>query len=422
MNLSILFQHLSAFHSLIIGFSSCTQRFCNRICIARLYGGGPPLYTCPSLIPTLAEPLTTGYTHPSAPKVSVPQGHHPATPRFLLSLLSTAIYLSISSVALEALQRILASVGPRTVVRYLHYAIGRGIGAEDEGPGADLHAAVGLEHIGKDLGPQVDDASSHSHSLNTSSHAASREASMHTNTAEPELEAKLGEVHLSEQPDDGASLLSLSGTYFYGAVGDRIGEAAACFLARWGVDLFTAEEGGLPPTFSTPSPLHGTTTTTTTAAADTNIGTTTGATYTRAHQASDANTAQIWTRALSARWVRGLVSSDAFFVQGELKRYEFARRVVELRRNLNGVIREEEREWRKLFEDGIYYTNLVSGFFLACNFILFSVGLVSHVTLCSHGRTSNEFRKTARPPLGNHTSLCSSCRQHTGSSRNCGTG
>ena len=288
-------------------------------------------------------------------------------------------------------------------MRYLNYAIGRGIGTEDEGPGADLHAAVGLEHIGKDLGPQVDDASSHAASRSASIHTPT-----HTHTAEPELEAKLGEVHLGEQPDDGASLLSLSGTYFYGAVGDRIGEAAACFLARWGVDLFTAEEGGLPPTFPTPSSLHGTTTTTTTtttAGGDTNISTTTDATYARAHRASDANTTRIWTRALSARWVRGLVSSDAFFVQGELKRYEFARRVVELRRSLNGVIREEEREWRKLFENGIYYTNLVRGFFWPASF-----GLVSHITLCSHGRTSNEFRKIARPPLGNHTSLCSSCR------------
>ena len=177
-------------------------------------------------------------------------------------------------------------------------------------------------------------------------------------TAEPELEAKLGEVHLHDQPDDGASLLSLpwSGgrpTYFYGAVGNQIGEAAACFLARWGVDLFAIEEDGLRPSssasapspppplsFVAPSSMHGT--------GGVNIGTI-------------PNAARIWARVLSARWVRGLISSDAFFVQGELKRYEFARRVVELRRSLNGVIHEEEREWGKLFEEGIYYSNLVSG-------------------------------------------------------------
>ena len=260
--------------------------------------------------------------------------------------------------ASEALQRILASVGPLTVVRYLNYAIGNGIGVEDEGPGADAHAAVGLEHIGKDLSPQVDDEHAHAHSHYASSHAAS--VHMHMHTAEPELDAKLGEMHLREQLDDGASLLSLPWSrdrpaYFYGAVGNRIGEAAACFLARWGVDLFAVEEDGLRPSSSTsvpspppplafaaPSPsLRGTT-------GGINISTMTDA-------------ARIWARALSARWVRGLISSDTFFVQGELKRYEFARRVVELRRGLNGVTHEEEREWRKLFEEGIYYSNLVSG-------------------------------------------------------------
>ena len=286
---------------------------------------GPPLYTCPPLIPSFSEPLTTAYTHPSVLKASVPQGHHPATPRSL----STAIYLSISSITLEALQRILASVRSVTVVRYLDYAIGRGIGAEDEGPGADVHAAVGLEHIGKDLSLQVDDAHSYSQSHYASSHAASHSASMHMHPAEPELEAKLGEVHLDGQLDDNASLLSSSGRYFYGTVGDRIGEAAACSLGRWGVDLVTAEEDGLSPAFAGSSPSHRTTTTTT--AGDININTTTNAAYACTHLMSNAHTAWIWMRALSARWVRGLVSSDAFFVQGDLKQYGFARRVVELR-------------------------------------------------------------------------------------------
>jgi len=88
---------------------------------------------------------------------------------------------------------------------------------------------------------------------------------------------------------------------------------------------------------------------------------------------------------------RGLVSSDAFFVQGELKQYEFARRVVELRRSLNGVIREEEREWRKLLEDGIYYTNLVSGLFCSA---LLQLGwyLISHFVVM--GGTPADFGRS----------------------------
>ena len=285
----------------------------------------------------------------------MPQGHHPATPRFLLSLLSTAIYLSIPSVASEALQRILASVGPCTVVRYLDYAIGRGIGEDNnnnhnsEGSEFEPRAAVGLEHIGKDPSPQQADAPS----LHASSHAASRAASVHTLELGPE--AKLREVHLREQADAGPA-------YFYGAVGNRIGEAAACFLARWGVDLLVAEEEGLPSAsalaFAAPSPWRG--------GGDTNISALTGDAYSRAYQSfparTGADTPRIWTRGLSARWVRGLVSADAFFVWGEWKRYEFAKRVIELRRSLGGVIHEEEREWRKLFEEGIYYSNLVSCF------------------------------------------------------------
>jgi hypothetical protein len=295
--------------------------------------------------------------HPFAPKAAVPQGHHPATPRFLLSLLSTAIYLSIPSVASEALQRILASVGPSTVVHYLNYAIGRGIGL---GGADDAHAAVGLEHIGKDLSP------AHSPHASSSAHAAaaSSSSSVQEHASElVELEAKLGEVHLREQDD------SAGPAYFYGAVGNRVGEAAACFLARWGVDLLAAEEGALhgttnAPAFGAPSARHGTTTTMTNNASDISANTVTSHAYTRAYQAFSGrmgvDAPRIWTRGLSARWVSGLISSDEFFVQGEWKRYEFSKRVVELRRSLKGVLREEEREWRKLFEEGIYYSNLVS--------------------------------------------------------------
>ena len=173
-------------------------------------------------------------------------------------------------------------------------------------------------------------------------------------TPELELESKLGEIHLREQ--EGAAA---GPSYFYGAVGNRIGEAATCFLARWGVDLLAAEEEGLSsaPAFASPWPQ-------TVATAGGVI--VNAVPYARAHRASpgrtDAGFLGIWTRGLSARWVRGLISSDECFVQGEWKRYEFAKRVVELRRSLKGVIREEEREWKKLFEDGIYYSNLVCRF------------------------------------------------------------
>jgi hypothetical protein len=46
------------------------------------------------------------------------------------------------------------------------------------------------------------------------------------------------------------------------------------------------------------------------------------------------------------------------FVRGECERYELARRVIELRRH-GGILQEEEAEWLKAFECGIYYENMV---------------------------------------------------------------
>ena len=68
---------------------------------------------------------------------------------------------------------------------------------------------------------------------------------------------------------------------------------------------------------------------------------------------------------MSARWVRGIMSSDALFVRGEKERYEVVRSVVEMRRvaRAKGVPGEpeevEEAEFEKLFREGIYYANLV---------------------------------------------------------------
>lgn len=68
----------------------------------------------------------------------------------------------------------------------------------------------------------------------------------------------------------------------------------------------------------------------------------------------------IWGRGgLDAAWVSSFISSDSFFVKNERARYEFARSVVVLRRK-GGVIAAEEKEWIKLFENGIYYASMVS--------------------------------------------------------------
>ena len=112
-------------------------------CLARLYGGGPSLYLDPRLVPSRHEPLTPSFPN-TLPATPIPAGSHLATPRFLLSLLATAIYLSIPSLVSQAILMVLQSLGPQTIVRYLNFAIGKGIG-----PPEDEEAVVirGLENV-----------------------------------------------------------------------------------------------------------------------------------------------------------------------------------------------------------------------------------------------------------------------------------
>lgn len=114
------------------------------ICIARLYGGGPPLHISPDIIPSTTHPLTPSF--PEGIKFDdTPPGHQPATPRFLLSLLATAIYLSIPTVASQALESILKIIGPHTVMSCLNFALGKPIDTFESS--GQPRAAVGLEQV-----------------------------------------------------------------------------------------------------------------------------------------------------------------------------------------------------------------------------------------------------------------------------------
>ncbi|GAW05013.1 hypothetical protein LENED_006843 [Lentinula edodes] len=117
--------------------------------ISRLYGGGPPLYIHPSLVPISTHPLTSGFPYPSVlPSSSLlpyTPGCQPATPEFLISLLATSLYLSIPSLASEALTGMLRTIGPRTVGYYLDFALGMTKLKNADRP------AVGLEGLAKDL-------------------------------------------------------------------------------------------------------------------------------------------------------------------------------------------------------------------------------------------------------------------------------
>jgi hypothetical protein len=224
-----------------------------------------------------------------------PPGHHPGTPRFLLSLLATSVYLSIPTLVAHALSSILSTIGPYTVLQYLDFALGKPIGPLDPNWN-EPEAAVGLERIAHSIS---DDASS-LHSFDTDDSAPEKQ-------------------------------------FHYGAISDKIGEAAACWLARWAPDMlgFERRKAGMVTAPATTMLRRG------------------------KPDADYSAVPVIWDRGgLSVPWVCALVSADTLFVGGERDRYDFARSVVELRRR-HGILQEEEEAWTTLFEQGIHYCHMV---------------------------------------------------------------
>ncbi|KAI0719101.1 hypothetical protein C8T65DRAFT_706473 [Cerioporus squamosus] len=374
----------------------------------------PPLWISPALIPTSTHPLTpafasTGYEPSSSQSSSLfppsldissapdlPSGHHPATPRFLLSLLATAAFLSIPSVASQALSAIVRTVGPHTAIRYLDFAIGRGIGPiydlgiRNEGVDHESEAAVGLEDVAE-LMKEGDVSTSYDtievpaelvrkpkHDRDASKGEAWKHSHNHDGPPDSDTESEADpEAH--EQAKASACTRSKvdcqEPCYYYGAISDKVGEAASCWLSRWGVDMLRYEEQGtVPPPdqdargkdviwspFSHQVQLANERP----GSAPPDMSGSRSGGKSRLVSGKTAVAPVIWRRGgLSARWVRGILSSDSFFVKGEKERYEVARRVVEMRRvartgDDSGESEEaEEAEFERLFAEGIYYANM----------------------------------------------------------------
>ncbi len=227
---------------------------------------------------------------------------HPATPRFLLSLLATSIYLNIPSVTAQALTLVLCSVTPFTVTQYLRFAIGCGIEGTDlnksasdvmlhdldewdwelEGPARTLEEVARLDTRANttsqsqpsaafdsfDESEHSDFAADFSRKLSVaSSPSTSRHASVVSPAQSPpqgkasshsSARAREGASHsvredkpstkktagLKDSETSGLALRSLSSSrpeYQYGLTADKIGEACVCWFARWGYDIFELE-------------------------------------------------------------------------------------------------------------------------------------------------------------------------------------
>ena len=218
-----------------------------RLCIARLYGGGPPLFIDPAIAPTPSQPLTPSFPNPPTP-THVPLGHQPATPRFLMSLLAVSIYLCMPSLTAEALSYISSTIGPFTVMDYLRFAYGEGLGPLQEG---DLDPLVGLEHVAHLV--KVETADCNQSSIGTSPRTQGKDVECFSQNLEAlSVEDQVhnfqdGASRGSDQSiekEDPAELSSESGSstfvpgetgsnlsFSYGSVSDKIGEA--CVSLGW---------------------------------------------------------------------------------------------------------------------------------------------------------------------------------------------
>lgn len=318
--------------------------------MSRLYGGGPPLHVSPNIIPTTDYPLTPPFAGVVETE-EVPTGHQPASHRLLLSLLATSIYLSIPSVASQILSLILKTVGPTTVINYLNFACGKSLVDSDPRP-ADSKPAVGLENIANLL---EDELANDLYIQSTKSVEGLKSL--------PQSSDRQGASESPEPQDSEPSdSTHKDASYHYGAVSDKIGEACACWIARWAVDVLQLETEDSRAYDSRAHP------------------------FTPSNRDKETPTDQrlvTWKKflkvpvifgreGLNAKWVAAFVSADTLFVKNERDRYDFARTIVELRRK-HGVVDEEEDIWSHMFEYGIHYSNMV--WFLLCSMS----SIVSHM-------------------------------------------
>ena len=349
-----------------------------RLCVARLYGGGPPLFIDPAIVPTPSQPLTPSFPNPPTP-THVPPGHQPVTPRFLMSLLAVSIYLCMPSLTAEALSYVINTIGPFTVMDYLRFAYGEGLGPLQEG---DLDPLVGLEHVAHLIkaetadcnqsigtGPRTQGKDVECFSQNLEALSVEDQVHNYQGRASPSSGQSIEKEDPTELSSDSGSSTFVPGetgsnlSFSYGSVSDKIGEACVCWLARWGADMLVLEQevGGsskkpVPyPPVAIPQRAIG-------------RRSTVSGWQTPFSDVNDSpplpQPPLIWRRGgLTSTWIRALISSDLFFVKSERERYDLAKAVVELRRE-GGILEEEEVEWAKMFTEGIYYANMVRR--LAC--------------------------------------------------------
>ncbi|OCF45359.1 hypothetical protein I317_00882 [Kwoniella heveanensis CBS 569] len=288
------------------------------ICLSRLYSPYPHLLFPTDLLPTAKQPLTMSFPNIDIPdfpslQTSTPPNEYLTTPRLLLSLLATTTYLGLGALMREVLAMTLRTVSPVTVGRYLGFAMGDGIG-EEEWHGQTEEGIKSLSNVAKII--QTDSSPRNSTDSETKvSEVSTPIRQCVAPIPHIELPSRSNSIRSTMTSDPfaiGPGLLP----HFYGVLGNKIGEACGCWMARWGVDLLKAET-------EVPSPSY-----------------------------------KIWAhRGLPSQFIRAVLSSDYFFVRDEMERYRVARKVMDLQEGWEEW-EEEEREVQKVFADGIHYCHM----------------------------------------------------------------
>lgn len=332
------------------------------------------------------------------------------------------------------------------MVRYLEFAIGRGIGApDDQEEDEALHGpAVGMERVARRYDPDAFDGESvrtvDNSTIGPTRASSLRSVSHRPPSLEPEdikKESCAATPKIETPADDNGPTPSAGAPrYFYGFAGEKIGQACVSWLCRWGVDILPIEEemarnGGDDASESTGASQDGKTKEPSLvgrmrgislsdtgskkpAARHAHSASWTPASATPAVASSRTPPLRIWARGgLPAEWVRIVISSDAFWVRNEMERYEVAKRVVALRSiGLDyGSEEEEAREEEELaliFEKGIYYSHMVG---------LLAAHRVTGLTFRRHSSNFPSFLPISTRRRDSHTFLSASFNQLSGHPR-----
>lgn len=141
------------------------------------------------------------------------------------------------------MEAILKTIGPRTVQTYLNFALGNSKVVDPDLP------AVGLDGLAEDLkgydvdldvntkvrlSPANDYVSGPYSPLSVRSPSSTASLS---STSDESLVLSMSHTECSEDVNTGVPR-----KFYYGPISDKIGEACACWLAKWGGDMFAEEE------------------------------------------------------------------------------------------------------------------------------------------------------------------------------------